>query len=159
MRAAFPLFRTPAAPWAMMRSPRRTAATMPKRSAPLPSIDSRMASTLTGALFSSDEPAGLNRSDFDSSIMFYRRRVGLRTGTASILAGESCQSQFTPVQMADFVFQLDNDSGKQESLPAPLSTWRPDSLHSSGERIRIMSAFSLSGHNSENVSVWMSGMI
>ena len=33
------------------------------------------------------------------------------------------------------------------------------SLNSSGERIRIMSAFGLSGHNSENVSVWMSEMI
>ena len=68
----------------MMRSPRRTAATMPKRSPPLPSIDCRMASTLTGALFSSDEPAGLDRSDFDVSIIFYRGRIGLRTGTAPI---------------------------------------------------------------------------
>ena len=67
---------------AMMRSPRRTAAAMPKRSPPLPSIDCRMASTLTGALSSSDEPAGLDRSDFDASIMFYRGRIGLRTGTA-----------------------------------------------------------------------------
>src|SRR6266478_4189453 len=80
MRSAVPLFRTPAAPWAMMRSPRRTAATVPKRSAPLPSIDCRMASTLTGALFSSDEPAGLDRSHFDASIIFYRGRIGLRTG-------------------------------------------------------------------------------
>src|SRR5688572_20351658 len=69
MRSAVPLFRTPAAPWAMMRSPRRTAAAMPKRSPPLPSIDCRMASTLTGALSSSDEPGGLNRSDFDVSLM------------------------------------------------------------------------------------------
>jgi hypothetical protein len=43
-----------------------------------------MASTLTGALSSSDEPAGLNRSDFDASIMFYRGRTGLGTRTASI---------------------------------------------------------------------------
>src|SRR4051812_13163178 len=69
MRSAVPLFRTPATPWAIMRSPRRTAAAMPKRLAPLPSIDSRMASTLTGALSSWDGPAGLNRSDFDASII------------------------------------------------------------------------------------------
>jgi len=84
MRSAVPLFRTPATPWAMMRSPRRTAAAMPKRSPPLPSIDCRMASTLTGALFSSDEPGGFNRSDFDASIMFCRGRIGLRIGTAPI---------------------------------------------------------------------------
>src|SRR5258706_9314234 len=75
MRSAVPLFRTPAAPWAMMRSPRRTAAAMPKRSAPLPSIDCRMASTLTEALSSWDGPADLNRSDFDASIMLYRGRT------------------------------------------------------------------------------------
>src|SRR6185436_5678639 len=60
MRSAVPLFRTPAAPWAMMRSPRRTAAAMPKRTPPLPSIACRLASTLTGALssiFLSDRPA------------------------------------------------------------------------------------------------------
>src|SRR6267142_3742894 len=95
MRSAVPLFRTPAAPWAMMRSPRRTAATMPKRSPPLPSIDSRMASTLTEALSSWDGPAGLNRSDFDASIIFYRGRTGLEIGAASIPAGEFCQFQFT----------------------------------------------------------------
>src|SRR5438105_4247007 len=87
MRSAVPLLRTPAAPWTMMRSPRRTAATMPKRSAPLPSIVCRMASTLTGALSSWDGPAGLNRSDFDASIVFYRGRIGLGTGAASIPAG------------------------------------------------------------------------
>src|SRR5579859_5223114 len=53
-----------------MRSPRRTAAAMPKRLAPLPRIDCRRASTLTGELSSPDEPAGLKRSDFDASIMF-----------------------------------------------------------------------------------------
>src|SRR5882724_6823339 len=76
MRSAVPLFRTPATPWAMMRSPRRTAAAMPKRSAPLPSIDSRMASTLTEALSSWDGPADLNRSDFDASIIYRGRTVG-----------------------------------------------------------------------------------
>jgi hypothetical protein len=58
----------------MMRSPRRTAAAMPKRSAPLPSIDCRMASTLTGALpsiFPSGKPAELNVSNLGASLMFY----------------------------------------------------------------------------------------
>src|SRR5208282_4835253 len=77
MRSAVPRFRTPAAPWAMMRSPRRTTATMPKRSLPVPSIDCRMASTLTGALSSSDKPAGLNALGFDASIMFNRGQIGL----------------------------------------------------------------------------------
>jgi hypothetical protein len=84
MRSAAPLLRTPATPWAMMRSPRRTAAARPKRSLPVPSIDCRMASTLTGALSSSDEPAGLDRLDFDASIMFCRGRTGLGAGTAPI---------------------------------------------------------------------------
>src|SRR5438552_9488492 len=86
MRSAVPLFRTPATPWAMMRSPRRTAAAMPKRSPPLPSMDCRMASTLTAASSSSDEPAGLNRSDFDASIMFYRGRIGLEIGVFTVRA-------------------------------------------------------------------------
>jgi hypothetical protein len=75
MRSAAPLFQTPAAPWAMMRPPRRTAAAMPKRSFPLPSIACRMTSTLTGALPSPDKPGGLNKSDFDASLILYPGRV------------------------------------------------------------------------------------
>jgi hypothetical protein len=55
-----------------------------------------MASTLTGALFSSDEPAGLDRSDFDASIMFYRGRIGLRTGTASTSLGFQQENVVNP---------------------------------------------------------------
>src|SRR5204863_8415746 len=95
MRSALPLFRTPAAPWAMVRAPHRTAAAMPKRSPPLQSIDCRMASTLIGALSSADEPEALNRSDFDASIMLYRGRIDLEPGHQAISwipAGECGQS-------------------------------------------------------------------
>jgi hypothetical protein len=55
-----------------------------------------MASTLTGALSSSDEPGGLNRSDFDVSIMFYRGRTGLGTGTASTALGFQQENVVNP---------------------------------------------------------------
>src|SRR2546423_15561814 len=94
MRSAVPLFRTPATPWAMMRSPRRTAATMPKRSAPLPSIVCRMASTLTGALpsiFPAGKPAGLNVSNLGASLMFhFPERDAHRSGLQEAPVNEVC---------------------------------------------------------------------
>lgn len=48
---------------------------MPKRPAPLPSIDCRRASTLTGAISSPGEPGVFQRSDSDASNMFVRGRI------------------------------------------------------------------------------------
>src|SRR2546421_5112693 len=95
MRCPVPRFRTPAAPWAMMRSPRRTAAAMPKRSPPLPSIACRMASTLTGALssiFPAGKPAGLNVSNLGASLMFnFPERDAHRSGLQDAPVNEVCQ--------------------------------------------------------------------
>src|SRR5208283_14444 len=143
MRSAVPRFRTPAAPWAMMRSPRRTAAAMPKRSPPLPSIDCRMASILTGALSSSDEPAGLNRLDFDASIMFYRGRTGLGTGTAPINLLDSSRRMWSihqPTKCSNrwFRFTGYRAAKQQDSDLAPDSRRAP-----SGVYVRTARAFLL----------------
>ena len=137
MRSAVPLFRTPAAPWAMIRSPRRTAAAMPKRSPPLPSIDCRMASTLTGALSSSDEPGGLDRSDFDASIMFYRGRIGLRTETAPINLSDSSRRMWSIHQLTKcsnrwFRFTGYRAAKQQDSDLAPDSRRAPSGAYCIG---------------------------
>src|SRR5262245_27747025 len=103
MRSALPLLRTPATPWAMMHSPRRTAAAMPKRSLPLPSIDCRMPSTLTGAL-SSDEPGGFKSSDLEASIMVLDPKPQSNQAPVSIIDGRGnhsrCHQNPIPINLA-----------------------------------------------------------
>jgi hypothetical protein len=68
-------------------------------------------------LSSWDGPAGLNRSDFDASITFYRGRIGLRSGTASASPGFQQESQFTHAQGP--FGAVDTEDGGAEGIRTP----------------------------------------
>jgi hypothetical protein len=102
-----------------------------------------MVSTLTGALSSPDEPEGFDRSDFDVSIIFYRGRIGLRTGTAPINLSDSSRRMWSihqPTKCSNrwFRFTGYRAAKQQDSDLAPDSRRAPSGVYVHSQVWRMM---------------------